>query len=259
MREKCFGGWPVTPDSLALSPDGTEEQGPLRITRWSFTSQSPWRLPLVAVSHSGAQRIKRVYLHVSDEQDWAARPMDDATRAEIARGEAAVVFIAPRGIGPTAPSAEVQTNQPYGYIISRYKTTGAAIDRRRYTLLGQTLDGMRVWDIGRAVAAVRDPQLFGTTSIVLRGARDAAVNALYASLFIDGLDSVELFAPPASHANGPDYLNVLRFLDVPQAAAIAMERQPVRIKNSDPEEWTWTTSTARQLGWSRDRLQWQAP
>jgi hypothetical protein len=132
MREKCFGGWPVTPDSLALSPDGTEEQGPLRITRWSFTSQSPWRLPLVAVSHSGAQRIKRVYLHVSDEQDWAARPMDDATRAEIARGEAAVVFIAPRGIGPTAPSAEVQTNQPYGYIISQYKTTGAAIDRRLY-------------------------------------------------------------------------------------------------------------------------------
>jgi hypothetical protein len=225
LREKSFGGWPATPDALALAQAGTEEQGPLRTTRWEFTSQSPWRLPLVVVSRDAAQSVKRVYLHVCDEQDWADRPMDNAMRAEIERGEATVVFFAPRGVGPTVPSADVQTDQPHSFILSRYKAGWATIDRRRHILLGQTMDGMRVWDIGRAVAAVRDPQLFGTTPIVLSGARNAAVNALYASLFIDGLDSVELFTPPASHANGPDYLNVLRFLDVPQAAAIALERQ----------------------------------
>jgi dienelactone hydrolase len=256
LREKSFGGWPATPDALALAQAGTEEQGPLRTTRWEFTSQSPWRLPLVVVSRDAAQSVKRVYLHVCDEQDWADRPMDNAMRAEIERGEATVVFFAPRGVGPTVPSADVQTDQPHSFILSRYKAGWATIDRRRHILLGQTMDGMRVWDIGRAVAAVRDPQLFGTTPIVLSGARNAAVNALYASLFIDGLDSVELFTPPASHANGPDYLNVLRFLDVPQAAAIAMERQTLRIRKSDPEQWTWTVSTARQLGWPGNRLQW---
>ena len=167
-----------------------------------------------------------------------------------------MVFFAPRGVGPTVPSADVQTDQPHSFIISRYKASWETIDRRRHVLLGQTLDGMRVWDIGRAVAAVRDPQLFGAIPIVLSGARDAAINALYASLFIDELESIELFAPPASHVDGPDYLNVLRFLDVPQAVAMAMERQPITIRNSDPKRWTWTVSTARQLGWPGDRLRW---
>ena len=86
--------------------------------------------------------------------------------------------------------------------------------------------------------------------------RHEAVNALYASLFIDGLASVELIAPPASHMAGPDYLNVLRFLDVPQAAALAAERQPVRWTQSNREDWSWTTKAARTLGWAPDRLQW---
>ena len=115
---------------------------------------------------------------------------------------------------------------------------------------------MRVWDIRRAVAALRDTRLFGATPIVLTGSRHAAVNSLYASLFIDGLESMELLSPPVSHMSGPDYLNVLRFLDVPQALAMAAERQPVRVQNSDPTEWTWTTLAARELGWPRDRLQW---
>ena len=75
-------------------------------------------------------------------------------------------------------------------------------------------------------------------------------------LFIDGLASVELIAPPASHLAGPDYLNVLRFLDVPQAAALAAERQPVKWTQSNREAWSWTTQVAQKLGWAPDRLQW---
>ena len=49
---------------------------------------------------------------------------------------------------------------------------------------------MRVWDIRRAVAALRTRELFGDAPISLSGVRDQAVNALYASLFIDGLAAV---------------------------------------------------------------------
>jgi hypothetical protein len=115
---------------------------------------------------------------------------------------------------------------------------------------------MRVWDICRAVAALRTRELFGAAPIYLSGVRDQAVNALYASLFIDGLASVELVAPPASHLAGPDYLNVLRFLDIPQAAALAAERQPVQWTQSNREDWSWTAKAAQTLGWAPDRLQW---
>jgi hypothetical protein len=123
-------------------------------------------------------------------------------------------------------------------------------------LLGQTLDSMRVWDIRRAIVALKQPELFSQASLRLQGDRVQAVNTLYASLFIDGLKSVELIAPPASHVAGPDYLNVLRFLDIPQAAAMAAERQPVKWTEASAEAWAWTTQTAQALKWPADRLQW---
>jgi len=128
--------------------------------------------------------------------------------------------------------------------------------RRRYLQLGQTVDGMRVWDIQRAVAALRQKEIAGHPSLHLHGARHQAINALYASLFTDGIAGVEMIAPPASHAAGPDYLNVLRFLDVPQAAAMAAERAPVKWTGASPEAWGWTTRAAQQIGLPAERLQW---
>src|SRR5690606_12621885 len=130
--------------------------------------------------------------------------------------------------------------------------------RRRYMLLGQTQDGMTVWDIVRATEALRAPELFGGKPLHVQGVGRQAVNALYAALFADAgaLASVELIAPPASHRTGPDYLNVLRFLDVPQAAAIAAERVPLRITQANRDEWTWATQALSRAGIPAERLRW---
>ena len=55
---------------------------------------------------------------------------------------------------------------------------------------------------------------------------------------------------------GPDYLNVLRYLDVPQALAMAAERQPVALRGTIRDDWSWTTKTAEKLGWPAERLKW---
>eukprot|EP01031_Cornospumella_fuschlensis_P013660 gene13660-16701_t len=63
-----------------------------------------------------------------------------------------------------------------------------------------------------------------------------AVNALYASLFEDGITRLDLHGLPASHDTGPAYLNVLKYLDIPQAAAMAIERARV-IVYDDAKPW----------------------
>ena len=128
--------------------------------------------------------------------------------------------------------------------------------QRRYMLLGQTADAMRAWDIRRAIAALRAKELLGETRLHLVASREQAVNVLYASLFADGIADLELASPSVSHLAGPDYLNVLRFLDIPQALALAAERQPVKLTGTDPDKWSWTTQTAQRLGWPRERLSW---
>lgn len=225
LRAKSFAGWPAMEEPLRLARTGSDAAG----ARWEFTTQGPVRLPLFVQGPAGGGRPTEVILRVVD-RDEPAGP--------VPAGAAVVTFF-PRGLGPTASALNAADQNEV---------------RRRYLLLGQTVDGMRVWDIRRAVAALRSPELFGDTPVRLAGHRDQAVNALYASLFIDGLAAVELRDAPASHQDGPDYLNVLRFLDVPQAAAMAAERQPVMLPGANPAAWTWTADAARRLRWPEGRL-----
>ena len=266
LREKSFAGWPDAPEPLRVLKGRERMIGGVTLTNWEYTSQGAMRLPLIVFAKGDPRAAKTVHLHVPDEQTWSALenafgPLDSANptrtsagnaaaqlpatlqalHARVERGEIALAYLPPRGIGSTAFSGNAKDQVQI---------------RRRFMLLGQTLDGMRVWDIRRAIEAVRDSALFGRAPIHLHGDRHQAINALYASLFTDALASVELIAPPASHAAGPDYLNVLRFLDIPQAAAMAVERQPVKWTNASAEAWTWTAQTARQLKWPTDRMQW---
>ena len=114
----------------------------------------------------------------------------------------ALACFAPRGIGLSAWSgdAKVQTHI-----------------RRRFMLLGQTLDGMRVWDVHRAVRALQTSSAPENRHLTLRSRREMGVNALYAALMDGGVASLDFPELPESHRNGPDYLNVLRVLDVQDA------------------------------------------
>ncbi len=226
LQEKSFRGWPTAPAPLALA----RRPGP-GVETWDFTVQEPVRLSFAVQRPVGGAAPRRVILHVLD-RPAPALPVP---------ADAAIVRFFPRALGPTASAlAAADQNEV----------------RRRYMLLGQTVDGMRVWDIRRAVAALRSPDLFGPTPIVLVGYRDQAVNAAYASLYIDDLAALELVAPPSTHMKGPDSLNVLRFLDIPQAVAMAAERHPVVLRDVNRDDWSWTARTAAALRWPADRLQW---
>ena len=83
-----------------------------------------------------------------------------------------------------------------------------------------------------------------------------ACNALFAALFEPGLARLDLLNLPASLRHGPDYLNALRFLDVPQAVALAAERAPVLLHQTTPmsDEWNHPAAVARNLGWDASRF-----
>jgi hypothetical protein len=82
----------------------------------------------------------------------------------------------------------------------------------------------------------------------LHASKTMAVNAVYASLFVEPAASLTLASPAYTHADGPVYLNVLRFLDCPQAAALSAVRQPVRFTGADPERWVWTSNAVAGIG-----------
>ena len=136
---------------------------------------------------------------------------------------------------------------------------------RRFYLLGQTLEGQQVWDIRCAVRAIRSIEGLKDTKLWLTGNRTQAANVLYASLFEDGIARIDLHDLPHSlmppkpekgsplSGDEPAYLNVLKILDIPEAAAMAAERTRVVIYDNDKAAWSYPQQVSEKLGWGADK------
>jgi dienelactone hydrolase len=259
LREKCFAAWPEVPAGLDLRDAGTAEYDGVVLHAWDFTPQPPWTLRLY-IAHPAKMKTEEldlVALNVLDENAWqdfrhmmaghfpklfspAERTGADGhgfadEKKMFDASKWAMAYVCPRGIGPTAWSgSDKQQTQRL----------------RRFYLVGETLDSTQTWDIRRAIAALRATP-FGKPALWLQSQHTMAGNTLYASLFEDGITRLDLHRLPTSHEVGPTYLNVLKYLDIPQAAAIAAERSRVRIYAPDKSAWSFPAQVAEKLGWKK--------
>jgi cephalosporin-C deacetylase-like acetyl esterase len=96
-------------------------------------------------------------------------------------------------------------------------------------LLGQTLDGMRLWDARRAIQTINSLETMQNAKLALSGSDVSAGIALYTSLFEPTVTSCDLKNLPDTHGQGPIFLNVLRYMDIPQAIEIANQHCQIRI------------------------------
>lgn len=145
----------------------------------------------------------------------AGRSRWDELRRDVETGKLTLALFAPRGVGDTAWTADEK----------RWN-----LIRRRFMLLGQTLDGMRVWDIRRAMQAMDVmPETQGKRRVVAASGV-MGVNALYAAMFEPGDYRLELKQLPGSHRESPDYLNVLQVLDIPRALQLVRERMEIDLQ-----------------------------
>jgi dienelactone hydrolase len=263
LREKVFRGWPTQQEAGPLDIDrvfSTEADG-IRLTGYDFTSQSHVRLRVFLLHAADLRQAEQVTLNVLDEAGWTkwlaamksrfekqlsgyALPDADPAAFDILRDAikangGAVAYMCPRGIGPDAWSGDDRKQTQI---------------RRRFMLLGQTADGMRVWDVRQAVQALEHLDRTAEAPVTLAAEGNMAGIALYASLFESGVSRLELVDLPQTHANGPIFLNVLRYLDMPQALALAAERTCVQLHGEAATPWQFPLSAATTLGWNRDQF-----
>ncbi|HPC58859.1 MAG TPA: hypothetical protein PK689_07665, partial [Kiritimatiellia bacterium] len=99
-----------------------------------------------------------------------------------------------------------------------------AAAERMAALCGRTLDALQVWDVLRAVRWALDERGFRPSGISLLGREGAGVVALYAALFEPRIGQVIMQRPPASHAEGPSLLGILRITDIPEVAGLLAPR-----------------------------------
>jgi hypothetical protein len=101
---------------------------------------------------------------------------------------------------------------------------------RSHALLGRTVDEGRVWDI-IATAKHLKKEYKPPVRVIGRG-RDGIL-AVYAALLEPSIEEVILLDPPASHKDGPIFLNVMRVLDVPDALGMLAPRKLTLVNAKD--------------------------
>jgi dienelactone hydrolase len=257
LRERVFRGWPAEDTQVDLRCEGMRIADKTTYATYVFQSQPGIQLPMYVVAKQDPQHAGKpqVTLKIQDA-DWAdfeqnlLPEFDERLRQNEGRGEAGPkanvweVYFAPRGIGPTALTNE---------------TKHLVQTRRRYYLLGQTEDGMRVWDVRRALQASRNlPGARQADMVVEAGGTEAGI-ALYAALFEPGVSELRLRQPTTTHHNGPYFLNVMRRMDLPTAVAMAAEGTRVEIESTDIRPWAAAQATAEKLGWPSDQLKVALP
>jgi dienelactone hydrolase len=134
---------------------------------------------------------------VESVPDWA-KPI-------VAGGS--VVVLAPRGVGPTAWVRK----SPPNYV------------ERSHALLGRTVDEGRVWDAAATVRWLSEVSRPGMRWR-LTGSRQAGIIAAYAAVFEPSAAEVVILDSPASHRDGPIFLNVLQVVDIPGALGMLAPR-----------------------------------
>jgi cephalosporin-C deacetylase-like acetyl esterase len=263
LRDNVFGGWQTRrPVALACKHGGSTTHHAVRLQALDFPGEAGVMLRLWVMT-AGDDLPKQVILNVLDEAGWdewcadlgpdfadiLQRPKmpkwNEAkfkqNKAVMADQKLAFAAVCPRGVGPT-----------------KWAEPGSVDDtqiRRRFALIGQTLDGQRVLDVTKAVNIIGSADGLKGVPVVLQGKNEMAGIALYAALFSPKVDSLELWHLPPSHRQGPTFLNVRKYLDTPQALAMMVPRS-VKLFVKDETEakaFSWALDLQKALG--KDSIQ----
>ena len=252
LRNFVFAGWPATSTTQWRTRFSVERDGVL-LRGVDFMSQPEIRLRLYVLSNIENRPAQQIILNVlggetnatstaalqwSDFANFLNSEFPDDICEErvphpgksaisfeklkplVLKEGAAIAFMAPRATGLNAWSGDERAETHL---------------RRRFMLLGQTLDGMRAWDIRQAIRTVRS--MAGSNAPVrLQAQGNMAVNALYASLF-ERVNELQLWNLPPSHRDGPDYVNVMRIIDIPQAVFLAQRNSSVALHECTGSTW----------------------
>jgi dienelactone hydrolase len=262
--DKALGAWPTTQEPLDLQTILSADHDGVHLAVYDFNYPVATRGRLYVLHRAGLAKPELNVLNILDDQAWqeflaSVRPAFEAEfkgerlppadasgwesmKKMLATHPWAMSYFAPRGVGPTAfDQSEKKQVQ----------------NRRRFYLLGQTLEGMQAYDVFQATLAAHRLAEFRDVPLWLQSHRRMAGVALYTTVFqLEGtIRRLDLYDLPKSHRDGPIFLNVSRYLDMPQAVAMAAERSKIVLYQDDDTGWEYPRAVAEKLGWDAKQFQ----
>ena len=196
MRKLCFGGWPQdSKKTLTLLPTDRRDLYVLK-------PQLEIRLPVRAKVEAESDEPINIRILAASDFDENGQLSQEWMKYWAEAND--TILFAPRGIGETR------------FVGNKKQQTQF---RRRFYLLGQTLEGMQTFDIMRMLEAVRNK--YPKRSFEIWPSDDATMTTLLSAGFSDGLTEKDTVVISQSEWEMPIILNLDRFLSKPNVPRFA--------------------------------------
>lgn len=242
LREKCFAGWPADAGMPQIDRIFSKESDGIQYEVYEFESEHDVSLKIYLMRKAG-EKTRQLFLRITITNSLPNMALKSSFHGV---GQIADAFGTQESVKELKKRIKDEgvayaVFAPRGVVGANLNDTEL---RRRYMLIGQTLDGMRVWDICCAVKALHSVDDIGDVPLAVEAEQGMAVNALYASLFVHEINTLQLHQVPSTQKDGPDYLNVLKVLDIPEAAAMAAENCRLHLQTGQTNGWEFLRAMA---------------
>lgn len=229
-----FGGWPSPIPDAAIKLHLEQKSDKVSMQLYQLNTEAGIHLPLIVLTHQEAtaqngairilddavwQRLKPAIGGLFGEQELWPESMETEAAKSLSdelRQKGKIIYLPVRGAGISAYSGD-QRKQTH--------------IQRRYYLVGQTLEGMQTFDIVQGIRAMEKVQ---PEVKIIEASGNTAIMTVYAVLHQSGYRLV-LQQPGTSHRTGPYYLNVLRYLDVPEAILMASQANDIYLETGETD------------------------
>ncbi len=207
LADRCFRAWPPSDEiseecQLTVAPAAAVDGLPFQVTQIRFDSQPfvPLQLDVRSPSSTPLNELTEIRLRISNDS-----ADQDLTDSQSPFSEACLT-VRPGAQGPWKGDAAKQVQIA-----------------RRFQLLGMTLDGMRVWDVRRALQMLRQhcPRL---QKLTVEAAPGTEVHVLLASLFEPPASLLVLPELAFTPENTPSILNLTRTLPLEVLPVLVAQR-----------------------------------
>ncbi len=206
---------------------------------WHFEEMGQWLL--------GKGAFRRMYRAHSDGMEvmatlTAMRPDYRRVLLSVAGPDDEMRSMTDRLAGYLGDQTALLAVEPRGTGFSSVHEAHARHYLRAGALVGLTPVMLMIQDLWRLMPHVHGLEAMRDKPLFLHGRGEAGVAALYHAISDPKVAGVILERPPVSHRDGGYILNVLRYLDMPQAAGL-MAPRPVGIviePISNMRRWQWT-------------------
>jgi dienelactone hydrolase len=234
LNKYVFAGWPEQAVGISIAKIEQLEAENLQLDIYSIKTEVNIELPLLSIrsaNYSGSEGE----MQVADDAKW--QTLEPALtrlfgKKELWFEESIDGAVATRLKNEIREKGQIIYLPIRGSGIAKYTADDLALThiKRRYYLLGQTLEGMQTWDILQGIKVINDlmPEIRS-----IRARESTSVMLAYASLYTDMHHTLYLEAPALTHDSGPAYLNVRKYLDIPQAFLMASTTNDLFISGSE--------------------------